>query len=360
MKKLEVPVKVHTNSSKRKESPTKKRPPSPSKKRTNSPSKKRSDSPAKGRLPPSATDTQTSESKCEKSKRSRSKSRSRKVKKDFSPDTLVVGLVIESYESWDFGKPKTFQRPLENKKNKRAAIKIQRCMRGWWARLLLKIKMMEFRIEHKDLLTKRALAKVKDKHNSKKEKVRRKMQEKHQKSLTKLNKDEEMRQEAQKLIQQLRNENKKLREKNQKVYDACKNLKDQNGRLENTTTVAEGNIDTLNKHAKHIEETHEKLRIVEPRYRASVDQLSEAVELRRQFCMTERQMKLMYVKCVGAIVDLAEEKLKDRDLVDEIVGYVLETENVDNEEPVPQKITVQEPESDEDSVDGYSVHSYGS
>uniref|UniRef100_A0A7S3LFC6 Uncharacterized protein n=1 Tax=Amphora coffeiformis TaxID=265554 RepID=A0A7S3LFC6_9STRA len=359
MSKLESPVRARSsNSSKRADSPTKKRTSSPSKKRTSSPSKKRLDSPVKVRLAPEAKKSESSKS--EKSKRGRSKSRSRKEKKEFNPDDLVVGLVIEPYESWDFGKPKDFKRPSNNKKNNKAATTIQRCMRGWWARILFKIKMMEFKIEHKDLLTKRALAKVKDKQKSKKEKVRRKMEEKQQKSLAKLSKDEEMRQEAQKLIQQLRNENKKLREKNQKVFDACKNLKEQNERLENTTTVAEGNIDTLNKHAKQIEETHKKLKIVEPRYKESVEQLAEAVELRRQFCLTERQMKLMYVKCVGGIVDLAEDKLKDRDLVDEIVGYVLETENVDNEEPVPQQITVEEPESDEDSLDGYSVHSYGS
>ena len=224
--------------------------------------------------------------------------------------------------------------------------------------------MLQFKIENKDLLTKRALAKVKDKHKAKKEKVKRKMLEKHQRSLEKLTKEEQAAQEAQKIIQQLRAENKKLREKNQKIADAARNLMQQNARLENTTSVAEGNIDTLAKHAKHIKDTHEKLKIVEPRYKASVEQLAEGVELRRQFCMTERQMKLMYVKCVGAIVDLAEEELKDKDLLDEIVGYVLETEDVDHEEPLPEKVDLSDPQDeaddDDDSVDAYSVHSYGS
>ena len=177
-------------------------------------------------------------------------------------------------------------------------------------------------------------------------------------------KEQEATKEAQKLIQQLRAENKKLREKNQKIHEACQNLKHQNDRLENTTTVAEGNIDTLTKHAKQIKATHSKLKVVEPRYRASVEQLAEAVELRRQFCMTERQMKLMYVKCVGKIVDLAEDQLKDPDLLDDIVGYVLETEDVDHEEPLPQKVNVGGPgdndNGDESDYDEYSVASYGS
>ena len=342
-----------------------------SNKRVDSPTKVRSSSESKKSSSSSSKESKRRSFSPDKKSRSRSKSRSRKEKKErkesgdeqLSLEQYAASLPMEAYDSWDFGKPKTFKRPKHTSKNNKAATTINRWMRGWWARLQYKIMLLQFKFEHKDLLTQRALAKIKDKHASKKEKVRKKLMEKHEKSLAKITKEERAAQEAQKLIQQLRDENKKLREKNQKVYDACVNLKHQNDRLENTTSVAEGNIDVLNKHAKQIKETHDKLVIVEPRYKASVSQLLDAVEMRRQYCATERQMKLMYVKCVGAIVDLAEDQLKDKGLLDEIVGYVLDTENADHEEPLPEKVNVSDPDDDNDDdsdIDAYSVHSYGS
>ena len=306
-----------------------------------------------------------------KKKGSRSKSRSRKDRKEkkrlndsiSSLEERIQGLVIEKYDSWDFGKVKRFAPPADNPENHQAAVHIQRHMRGWWARLRFQIEMLQFKLDNKDLLTWRALAKVKDKTKTKMEKIKQKLLEKHEKSLAKETKEEQTAKEARKIIQALRDENKKVREKNEKIMDACRNLKSQNERLQSTTNQATDNIDILTRHAKHIKDTYEKLIIVEPRYKQSVEDLAEAVESRRQFCLSERRMKLAYVKCVGAVVDLAEEKLKDPDLLDEIVGYVLDTEDMDNEEPLPERVHVgdlQDKEEDDDSVDAHSVATYDS
>lgn len=295
----------------------------------------------------------------EKSKRSRSPTKKTVRKAATTTD-------VESYESWDFGKVKTFKRPKDNAKNNKAATTIERFVRGWWARQHYRIRVLEFKLKNKDLLTKRALAKVNEKKKVKQDKFRKKMEDKHNASVAEVTEEDKNAQEAHKLIKYLRDENKKLREKNGKIIDACRNLNSQNERLQSTTSVAEGNIDVLNVHAKQIKDTHEKLKVVEPRYRESVEQLSEAVELRRQFCLTERKIKLMYVKCVGAIVDIAEEVCKDAELVDEIVEYVLETEDADDAEPVTVKLDLNEMETgeeeaeDSDNYDEFSVATYDS
>ena len=179
--------------------------------------KSRLDSPTKSRLSSSSSDSKKAEKKSSKSSRSRSKSRSRKDKKQHRNKTndehheqslqeYAEQLTVEEYDSWDFGKPKTFKRPKPNSKNNKAATTINRMMRGWWARLHYKLILLQFKFENKDLLTQRALAKVKDKHVTKKEKVRRKLEDKHEKSLAKITKEQGAAQEAQKLIQQLRDD----------------------------------------------------------------------------------------------------------------------------------------------------------
>jgi hypothetical protein len=278
-------------------------------------------------------------------------------------------LIVESYPSWEFGKVKSFVRPdPKSSRNQKAAVHIQRYIRGWWARLQYKIAVLQFKLQNKDLLTWRALAKIKDKTQTRKEKMVRKLHDKHVQRLQKKTKEQRTTEQAQTIIQALRAENKKLREKNARIIDACRNVKDQNDRLSTTTTAATDHISILTQHAEHIQQTNTKLLVVEPQYRKSVEVVAEAVEIRRQYCLCERQMKLSYVKCIGTMVDWIEDKLKDKeeDLLDEIIGYVLDTEDVDHEEPLPERIEVTDPEQDKDrsneedkdSIDAHSIATY--
>ena len=246
------------------------------------------------------------------------------------------------YQSWDFGKPKTFKKPAVTLKNKIAATTLQRFFRGWWTRINFKLALMEYKLSHKHELTLKAMEQMEKGVEKKKQYERNKLEAafraKAQEEESKNGGTEQVVSEGKDIIAYLRKENKKLRDKNTRIHKAAKGLKAQNDRLEGVNTQTDGNMDILETHAKQIEETHTKLNHVVPKYKISVAQLSNAAEQHRQYCVVEHSIKLMYVKLIGTIVDMLEERSKQPELTDEIVGLVLAMEGKDNDKPLPEKL----------------------
>lgn len=268
----------------------------------------------------------------------------------------------KQHKDWEFGKKKSFIAPKNNKKNNDAAILIERFVRGWWTRINFRIRLLEHRLETKDERTRAAIEKVHGRYDQRKQTMRYRLEEKSKKELSKMTKEQRCAEEGQQLIAFLRKENRKLREKNEKLHNAITVLKDQNERLEHANDSTDSCFTTLNEHAKHIQDTYDKLSEVVPKYRAGVEALKGALSDRNQYCETEHRIKLMYVKCVGMIVEKMEENDEDKALIDSIVELCMETEDADNIMLLPEKNSVESEHalSDEDSeLDQYTVASMG-
>ena len=267
------------------------------------------------------------------------------------------------HKKWEFGKPKSFVPPKYTKRNNHAATQIQRIARGGWQRLHFRIMLLEHKLDTRHERTADALEKVEQRTEQRKEALRSKMEERAKKQLEKVTAEQKAAQEGQRIIAYLRKENKKLREKNEKIFSAIYALKEQNARLEEANESTDESFSTLNDHAKQIEDTHEKLKVIVPQYKSSVEKLRDAVEVRRQFCLAEHKIKLMYVKCVGTLVEMVEDGCKDTKLVDEVVTYCIDMEAEDNAQTLPAKLEQEETEygdddedvSECDSLDEYTV-----
>jgi len=246
------------------------------------------------------------------------------------------------YDKWDFGKVKVFDKPANTPANKKAATTIERMVRGWWARLQFKLKLYQYQLAHPAIMKERAMERMRQNIEKKKQYERKKLEAAHKVDLKKQSKVEKKEEkeilQGKELIESLRKENKKLRDKNDKIIAAAKSLKKQNNRLDGVNEQTDGNMDILEKHAKQIQETHKKLSVVEPKYKASADQMTQVVEQHRQYCLAEHQIKLMYVKLIGTVVDMLEERCKQPGLTDEVVSMVLGMEGKDNQKPLPDKV----------------------
>lgn len=256
-----------------------------------------------------------------------------------TPERRVRLVEPKKYKSWDFGKKKVFVKPPVNRKTTAAATNIQRIARGGMQRLHYKVMRLEHLLNSRDQRTQADIDKINAKNDERKEKYREKMQTANEKELQKLDLGTMAAQESQKIIAYLRKENKKLREKNEKVYTACHNLREQNRRLEDANTATDDSFSTLNAHAKQIQETYDKLKEVVPKYEASVKTLRDAVEERRQYCLSEHKIKVMYVKLLGNIVEKMELAVGEESLASEIVDKVMELEDQElHNVPVPPSV----------------------
>lgn len=253
-------------------------------------------------------------------------------------------------QKWDFGKRRTFALPQINRKNNDAATQIQRISRGGWQRIQYKVLLLQHRLNTRTSRTEASMHRVREKTEKRKLALRQKLEAQAQRELEKVTTEEATAQEGQQIIHYLRKENKKLRSKNQKIFAASHALKNNNDRLENANQTTARGFGTLNDHAKQIKETHDKLNNVVPKYKESVDKLREAVEERRQYCLSEHTIKLLYIKLIGRVVEIVEDSCKDAKLVDEIVGYCLEMEGEENRLELPKPLAEVSKEKDDGSV----------
>ena len=241
-------------------------------------------------------------------------------------------------ERWEFGRHKVFTIHKATPKKTKSAILIQKMMRGWWQRVKFQLVWLQHRLDTRDSRKKASLERVAQKTEKRKAALKEKMEAKAKKELEKVTIEQKTAEEGQQIISYLRRENKKLRSKNEKIHQASGVLKHNNDRLESVNKTTEDGFSTLNAHAKTIKETHDKLQVVVPKYKLGIEKLEEAVEERRQYCLAEHTIKLLYVKLLGKVVEMVEDSVNDTKLVDEIVGYCLEVEGEDNRLELPKKL----------------------
>jgi hypothetical protein len=228
--------------------------------------------------------------------------------------------------------------PAKSKKNNKAAIEIQRIARGGFQRLKFRIALLQHKLDTKDELTKASIRRIEEHTQQRKNKFRRQLEQQAKKELKRSTQDSTLAKESLEIKEYLRKENMKLRQKNEKIFNAFQALRHDIARLENANVSSGECFFTLNDHTKEIEETNAKLNTIVPMYKASVDKMEEAIELRRQFCLSEHAIKLTYVKAMGKVVEMMEDNCRDPDLVDEIVEYCLNVEGEENTTPLPSKL----------------------
>ena len=231
------------------------------------------------------------------------------------------------HKKWQFGKKKCFVRPKHNKKNNAAAIQIQRIARGGWQRLQFRMALLRYKLDTRKERTEASKAKIKKRLEQRKAKYLAKMQAKAKQALEEETLESVAARDAQKIIAFLRQDNKKLREKNDKIHRAICELKIQNDRLQNANSETGDSFGILIDHAKQAKEANDKLNLVVPKYKESVDTVKAALDMKQQYCLTEHKIKVIYMKCVGNVVEKMEEESKEEDLIEEIVGYCLDIDD---------------------------------
>jgi hypothetical protein len=225
-----------------------------------------------------------------------------------------------------------------NKEIEYAAIEIQRIARGGWQRLMFRIALLQHKLDTHGERTAVCIQRIKDRTQQRKDKFTRQIEKQEQALLKRSAQESILAEESRKICQFLRKENNRLRIKNEKIYKAIQALKHDNARLENANIATDEHFSTLGDQAKHIEEMNVKLKTIVPVYEASVEEMSEAVEMRRQFCLSENKIKLTYVTSIIKAAEMLEDRCKDSDLVDEIFEYCLSNEGEEKAAPPPPKL----------------------
>ena len=272
--------------------------------------------------------------------------------------------VVREYKRWDFGKKKTFEVPDDNRVTNAAAVCIQRIARGGMQRLHYKVMQLEHMLDTRQERTDEAIAKINERTQQRKDTFRRKAEQDAKKKSRKTEQVCKTVEESQKLIAYLRRENKKLREKNDKIYEASRNIKGQNDRMEDANQATEASVSILADHFKKIEETHTRLQEIIPKYQESVKTLVDTVEVRDQWCAVEHKIKLMYVKLLGNVVEIMEDAKGEDELAEEVLQAALDLEQHEHAVPMPssklhghlQDSAMFSHCSDDSDLDEYTVH----
>jgi hypothetical protein len=250
--------------------------------------------------------------------------------------------------------------PTSDKEAEYAAIDIQRIARGGWQRLMFKIALLQQKLDTHGERTAASIQRIKDRTQQRKDKLRRQIMKQEKAVLKRSAQESTLAEESHKIVEFLRKENNKLRNKNEKIYKAIQALKKDNARLENANIATDEHFSTLGDQAKQIEEMHSKLKTIIPMYESSVEDMREAVEMRRQLCLSEHKIKLTYTKAIGTAVEMMEDRCKDTDLVDEIFEYCLSNEGEEKTAPPPPKLGqfFEESREESDSSDGAEYDEY--
>lgn len=205
-----------------------------------------------------------------------------------------------------------------------AATAIQRVGRGRIARTNTKIKKLEYLLATVESRKEEELQAIQDRVTDKKMAIRRKATTKQAKTVKKQLACAEVANEGSKVIQFLRSENMKMRKMNEKLALSMAELKEQNTRLEEATKLTIEHQGILETHYVKIKETHDALMSVMPKYEEKIAEMTEALDIRRQYCLSEHKMKIMYVKLVGTLGEMVEHHSNDKDLIEEVLSFCLE------------------------------------
>lgn len=225
---------------------------------------------------------------------------------------------------WQFGKVKTFTRHLSNPKNNAAACLIQKMALGGMQRLKYRIALLQHKLDRKDELTASALDEVHKRLQSRKEKCLKKIKAKAAAANDEASLGALAVMESQRVISFLRKENKQIRQQNNDLAEKIHRLRTDNKRIKEASKRMDFTHEELKEHTKYLQDTNEKLKDVSRQYVDSIEQVTEALDVRQSYCLAEHTVKVNYVKCVGSVVEMMQERCDEDDLVDEVVSYCLE------------------------------------
>jgi len=229
--------------------------------------------------------------------------------------------------------------PSSTPRNNAAATQIQRIARGRWQQLRFRLIWLQYQLDTNDERTKLSLQRVEERLQQKKDAFRSKLENKAEVVRVKrATQESSVAKESQNIIEFLQKENRKFRLKNDKIAKANRALRSENERLENANVSADEYTSTLTDQVKDIEETYDKLMVVVPMYKASVEKMQDAVERRRMFCLAEHRIRLSYVRCATSTVELMEDGCKDLALVNQVVDLCLSLEGEENAQALPPKL----------------------
>jgi hypothetical protein len=207
-----------------------------------------------------------------------------------------------------------------SRKNQRAATTIQRLVRGHCARTKTYVMRLERKLAFLRRQTQKELRAIAQSKDQAMLTMRQHMIKQEARTLKDQMACAETAAQGVQLIQHLRRENKKLRDKNDKIARAIAELRYQNERLEKAATLTVSNESVLSNHYHgQIVATQQALQVVVPQFQKKLRDMTEALDVRRQYWSTERKMKILYVQTVGAVVELVEDQCDDRDLVHSVM-----------------------------------------
>lgn len=268
---------------------------------------------------------------------------------------------IVTYQARPGGPWRCFKVHKHNRKNNTAATVLQRVIRGHCARTKAHILKLQRQLSRINRQTRSELREIEESKQQAMLKMRQKMIKRETQTLKDHMACAETATQGAELIYHLRNENKKLRAKNDKIARAIAELNVQNDRLDKAATMTESNESLLSKHYEQIKATNKALMTVTPKYEQRLKEMKQAMDVRRQYCYTEHKMKLLYVRLVGSLVDMLEDKGADKDLVDSVVAMCVELKDtlpdefkdIEEEEAIDE-IDCEE-ESDSNDYDEYDI-----
>jgi len=132
--------------------------------------------------------------------------------------------------------------------------------------------------------------------------------------------------ESGKMLEYLRKEVFKLRSHNAKMREDFDLLKDNNQRLMDANASAGASFQALNQHAKQLSRTNDKLQTERQTYKQQVQKLSvtqvelkEELKMKQATYVAEVHSRLQYQKALSKIIDVAQEKCRDDRLVEEFL-----------------------------------------
>jgi hypothetical protein len=228
------------------------------------------------------------------------------------------------YRVWPGGPIQTFFPTMANHQTTTAAILVQKRIRGMSARVQHQIRTLERQLVRMNTQRDLELQAIQQQKEEQKMIVRQKVTKKHATLMKIQLNNTTTANQGSELIHYLRKENKKLREKNTKIAASIHALRVQNEQLENLTCATGENQDVLGRHYTKIQETNTVLISVVPQYESKIAELTEALEVREQYCTVEHHTKIMYRKLIATITEMMEQDCPDPELMAEILQLCAE------------------------------------
>merc|ERR1712050_772420 len=126
-------------------------------------------------------------------------------------------------------------------------------------------------------------------------------------------------------ILELRTKNELLKEENEKLSKAIQILRTHNENLVDATARTDECAGELGSHVVEIQKSNENLRTLIPKFQSTIGVMEESMEVGQRYRRAERTAKVMYLKVIGQIVEIMEDRCSQDDLVYEVVEDHLES-----------------------------------